>query len=113
MALFKIFVDKKGLYHFLLKTDSKHIVFTSTGFSSKTHCIKQIQTVKSISKNDQPFFRYKTNYGNPYFKFVKTRTDETIGVSELFANKSMMENKIEAIKRVAAQAKIDKLTYTI
>ncbi|MFC5193902.1 YegP family protein [Bizionia hallyeonensis] len=113
MALFKIFVDKKGLYHFLLKSDSKHIVFISAGFSSKANCIKKIQTVKHNSKNDRAFSRLKSKYGSPYFKFRKIKTDETIGISELFLNKSLMERKIEAIKQSAVHAPIDKLTYTI
>lgn len=113
MALFKIFIDKEGLYHFLLKSDSKHIVFISAGFSSKTNCIKQIQTVKRNSNNDRAFFRLKSKYGNPYFQFRIIRTDETVGVSELYLNKSVMERKIEAIKEVAVHANIDKLIYTI
>lgn len=113
MALFKIFVDKKGLYHFLLKSDSKHIVFISVGFSTKTNCLKHIQTVKRNSVNDQAYSRLKSNYGNPYFKFRKIRTDETIGISELFLNRSVMERKIQEIKQTAVHAHIDKLTYTI
>lgn len=113
MPIFKIYVDKKGRYHFILKSDSKHIVFISVGFSSKTNCIKQIQSVKYHANNDRAYFRLKSNYGNPYFKFRKIRTDETIGVSEMFLNQSTMERKIKTIKQSAIHADIDSLIYSM
>ncbi|MDN3664629.1 hypothetical protein ACFFU1_00200 [Algibacter miyuki] len=112
MPLFKIFTDKEGVYRFFLKTDSKHISFISTGCSSKFQCLQKLELFKQQAFNNKCYIRLTTERGDPYFKFIKSVTNEVVGDSELFLNRRMMEKKITEIKKVVPVAKVDTLTYS-
>jgi uncharacterized protein YegP (UPF0339 family) len=111
MALFKIYTDQSGLYRFFLKIDSKDICFTSSGFSSKLLCLKNIESFKHLSTNDRSYVRLKCDSGSPYFKFIQLVSGEVLGQSELFVNKQIMEEKIDGIKKVAFFAETDDFIY--
>ncbi len=113
MAQFKIFLDKSGMYRFILKTRTKQVSFVSIGFASKATCVKYINMVKRYSGNDYMYRRELSDNQHPFFRLLKSDSKAIIADSELFLNQDFMEKEISRIKETAPIADIDAVTYSI
>lgn len=112
MALFKIYIDRDGLYRFLLKLNTRDIVFISLGFKTSFLCRKSLEVFKASAVTDSAFKRLVAHCGRSYYSFKNIKSNQTIGVSELFLNSSFMERQITLIKKNAKDAIIDTCIYT-
>ena len=112
MALFKIYIDRDGLYRFLLKLNTRDIIFISLGFKTCLLCRKSLDIFKTSAVKDAAFKRFAAQCGRSYYNFKNVNSNQTIGVSELFLNKAFMERQITLIKKNAKDALIDTSIYT-
>jgi len=112
MALFKIYIDRDGLYRFLLKLNTRDIIFISLGFKTSLLCRKSLEVFKASAVTDSAFKRLVAHCGRSYYNFKNINSNQTIGVSELFLNRSFMERQITLIKKNAKDAVIDTCIYT-
>ena len=112
MALFKIYIDREGLYRFLLKLNTRDIIFISLGFKTHQLCLKSLEVFKLNATKDTSYQYKKTKFGRPYYNFKLVNTSHIIGVSELFLNTSFMHKQIALIKKNVKNAAIDACIYS-
>jgi hypothetical protein len=103
---FEIYIDKKGEFRFRLKAANGQAILASEGYKTKAECIYGIASVIKNSQLDDKFERLESKNGQSYFN-LKAGNGQVIGTSEMYAEKSGMENGIASVKKNAPKAKVE------
>lgn len=106
MAKFEVYNDKKGEFRFRLKASNGQVILTGQGYKAKPGCMNGIESVKKNCKDDSMFERLTATNGKNYFN-LKSTNGQVIGVSQMYASVSGMENGIESVKTNAPISEID------
>lgn len=108
MAKFEIYTDKKGEFRFRLKANNGQIIFASQGYNAKAGCKNGIESVKKNAQNEDSFERMTAKNGKSHFH-LKSPNGQVIGTSQMYADKSGMENGIESVKKNAPVAEVEEV----
>jgi uncharacterized protein YegP (UPF0339 family) len=106
---FEIKRAKDGQFYFNLKARNGEIILTSEMYSAKASAHNGIESVKMNARLDQRFERKTSVRGEPYF-VLKAANGEPIGVSEMYASPSAMDNGVESVKHHAPEARVEDLS---
>ncbi len=101
--MFELKKNKKGGFHFNLKSTNGQVVLTSEVYSSKSAAENGIKAVKKNAPKDSRYNRKISANGKFYFN-LKAANGRIIGVSEMYDSESMMENCINTIKTITQDA---------
>lgn len=105
---FEVYKDSKGENRFRLKAPNNEIILASEGYSSKTNCLRGINSVKENSVVPERFEIYEDKAGKFRFR-LKAVNQQVIGVSESYESKANAEKGVESVKRWAPKAEVKEL----
>jgi uncharacterized protein YegP (UPF0339 family) len=108
-AKFEIKLAKNGEFFFHLKAANGEPILASEMYKAKASAEKGIESVRKNSQLDSAYERKVSKTGKPFFT-LKAGNNEPIGKSEEYSSESAMEKGIEAVKKAAADAKVEDLT---
>lgn len=103
MGKFIISTRKNGEYQFNLKAGNGQVILTSEGYTTKAACENGIESVKTNATNDKRYERLEAKNGKHYFN-LKAGNGQIIGTSQMYEEKTGMENGIESVKKNAPDA---------
>ncbi len=106
MGKFVISKRKNEEYQFNLKAGNGQTILASEGYSSKAGCNNGIESVRTNSQDDSKYDRKTSTNGKFYFN-LKASNGQIIGTSEMYENKSSMENGIVSVKSNALDAIVE------
>ena len=109
MGLFELSSASGGKFKFNLKAANGRVILTSQVYKTKASAKNGIESVKKNARNDALYERKKATNGKPYF-VLKSKNDQVIGKSQMYAGSSDMSNGIASVKKSAGKAKIKDLT---
>lgn len=107
---FQLFTGKSGDYYFRLKARNGQVVLASEGYESMSGAMNGIHSVKANAANDARYARKEAKDGQFFFT-LRAGNNEPIGKSEMYKAKSSRENGIKVVKKIAAAAPIEDLTF--
>jgi uncharacterized protein YegP (UPF0339 family) len=102
------FILKKSAndqFFFNLTAENNETILTSEMYWEKRSAMDGVQSVRANAPEDASFVRKTSSDGKPYF-VLESHNHEPIGSSEMYESREAMENGIAAVKRCAAEAKI-------
>lgn len=102
---------KDGQFRFNLTAKNGQVILSSESYTSKTGCKNGIKSVKKNAPDDKRYVRKESKKGEPFFN-LRAGNSQVIGTSEMYSNKSGMENGIESVKANAGIAEIDDRTVS-
>ena len=105
MGKFEIKKDKAGHFRFNLKAGNGKVVLTSEAYNSKSACENGIESVRKNSQDASRYHRQVAKNNKPYFN-LKAHNGQVIGVSQMYASASSMENGIKSVARNAPGATV-------
>lgn len=97
MGKYVISIAKNGDYYFNLKAANDQTIQISEMYSSKSACMKGIESVRINCYNDHNYER-KISAGNEHYFVLKAANGEIIGQSEMYESEAAMENGIASVK---------------
>jgi uncharacterized protein len=106
MGKFIITTRTNGEFQFNLKADNGEGILSSEGYTTKAHCENGIESVKRNAQDDTNYHRASSSNGKFYFS-LKASNGQVIGVSQMYEHAASRDGGIEAVKRVAPDAKIE------
>lgn len=106
MGKFEITRRKNGEYQFNLKASNGQIILTSEGYTSKSNCIKGVDSVKKYAVIDELYERMSAKNGKLYFN-LKSQNGRIVGTSELYESITGRENGILSVKINAPKALVN------
>jgi hypothetical protein len=109
MGKFEITTRKNGEFQFNLKATNGQVILTSQGYKTKANCINGIESVKKNSADEGRFERKVAADGRPFFNLIATN-GQVIGLSQMYANETNMNNGIASVMNNAPEAEIVDLT---
>lgn len=92
-------------HYFVLKAGNGQVILQSEMYTSKQACENGIESVQENSGDDTKFARMESSNGKHYFN-LKAGNGQIIGTSQMYEDKSGMENGIESVKENALEARI-------
>jgi len=87
-----------GRFLFNLEAENGEKILTSQSYEAKASAQNGIESVRTISKDDSPYFVLKAGNG------------EVIGTSQQYSSPAAMETGIESVKANAPAAAVDDRT---
>ena len=105
MGKYKTHILKDGQFKFNLQSGNGQILLTSIAYNTKADCKKAIGSIRKIVKFDKLFIRFESENGKPYFNLTADN-GKILATSEIFENKTAMENCIDSVKKNAPRAKL-------
>lgn len=108
-AKFEIKDAKGDQFIFTLKAANGEPILASETYKSKSGAMNGIESVRKNSQLDSAYHKEVAKNGQPFF-VLKAGNGETIGKSETYSSESAMNNGIAAVKKAAADAKVEDLT---
>jgi uncharacterized protein YegP (UPF0339 family) len=102
-AQYKLRQAANGQYYFNLTAENNKIVLTSEMYVSKDAAQQGIESVRANGPNEERYDRRKSVDGQDYF-VLRAANNEVIGTSEMYRATAAMENGLQAVIRVAAEA---------
>ncbi len=108
-AKFELKDAKGGQFLFVLKAANGEPVLTSELYKTKDGAKNGIESVKKNSKLDTAYKTEVSKDKKPFF-VLKAGNHETIGTSETYSSESAMKEGIAAVKKIAADAKVEDIT---
>ena len=109
MGKFEITTRKNGEYQFNLKATNGQVILTSEGYKTKASCLNGVESVKKNSQDEKRFNKKVASNGKPFFNLLATN-GQIIGISQMYANETNMNNGIASVMNNAKDAKIVDLT---
>lgn len=106
MGKFIIKAGNSNKIYFVLKSNNGQIVLQSQGYSSKTACIRGINSVKTNAVVDVNYEKKESGDGKYYFNLIAAN-GEVIGTSETYESFSGRDKGIESVKSNAPKAHIE------
>jgi uncharacterized protein YegP (UPF0339 family) len=94
---------RDGQHYFNLTAENNKIILTSEMYGSKAAAQQGIESVRSNGALAERFDRRKSVDGQDYFVLCAAN-GEIIGTSEMYRSTAAMENGLQAVMRVAAEA---------
>lgn len=110
MAKFEVYQSgKKNEFRFRLKADNGQTILSSEGYTSKSSCLKGIESVRKNSNDPKRFTKAKTP--SNLFRFsITAANNQIIGISQNYKTESGRDNGVESVKRNAEKAEIKEVT---
>jgi uncharacterized protein YegP (UPF0339 family) len=108
-GIFELKRNAAGKFHFNLKAGNGEVILTSEVYEAKDSAENGIESVRRNAPADERFDRRTSKAGEPYF-VLTAANGQVIGVSEMYASTSGMENGIASVKTNAPEAKLKDLT---
>lgn len=105
MGKFEIKQAKDGQTYFNLKASNGQIILTSEMYTTKAACENGIASVKKNSPENDRYERKEASNGKFHFN-LKAANHQVIGSSQMYADKSGMENGIDSVKTNAPDAEV-------
>ena len=106
MGKFEIKVAKNGDHYFNLKSGNGQIILSSEMYNPKAACQNGIESVKKNASEDGRYDRKEAANGKFHFN-LKAANHQIIGSSQMYTEKSGMENGIESVKKNAPEAIVE------
>ena len=97
MEKYVISIAKNGDYYFNLKAANNQTILTSEMYSSRSACIKGIESVRINCYDDHNYER-KISADNKHYFVLKAANGKVIGQSEMYESEAAMENGIVSVK---------------
>jgi hypothetical protein len=105
---FEVYKDSQGEYRFRLKASNGQTLLFSEGYSSKSGCMKGIESAIENSKVTERFETYEDKAGKYRFR-LKAANNQIIGVSKVYEIKSKLQNGIKYVQRLAPEIGIKEI----
>jgi hypothetical protein len=109
MGKFEITTRKNGEYQFNLKATNGQVILTSEGYKTKASCLNGVESVKKNSQDEKRFNKKVASNGKPFFNLLATN-GQIIGISQMYANETNMNNGIASVMKNAPEAEIVDMT---
>lgn len=109
MGKFEITTRKNGEYQFNLKATNGQVILTSEGYKTKASCLNGVESVKKNSQDEKRFNKKVASNGKPFFNLMATN-GQIIGISQMYANETNMNNGIASVMKNAPEAEIVDMT---
>jgi uncharacterized protein YegP (UPF0339 family) len=109
MGKFEITTRKNGEYQFNLKATNGQVILTSEGYKTKASCLNGVESVKKNSQDEKRFNKKVASNGKPFFNLLATN-GQIIGLSQMYANETNMNNGIASVMKNAPEAEIVDMT---
>src|SRR3546814_14749096 len=106
MGKFEVKKGKNDQYYFNLKANNGQVILSSEGYSSKSNCLKGIESVK-VNGNAAQFEKSTASNGKFYFT-LKAKNAQVIGQSQMYTTESSRDNGISSVISNAAEARSEK-----
>jgi uncharacterized protein YegP (UPF0339 family) len=104
-AQYRLQVAADGEHYFNLTAENNKVILTSEMYTTKASAQKGVESVRANGPLPERYERRRSADGKDYF-VLKAANAEVIGTSEMYNSTEAMENGIEAVVRVAAQAQV-------
>ncbi len=108
MGKFTIFKGRDGQFYFNLKAGNGEIILQSQGYTTKSSCIRGIQSVKVNSKLNSRYLR-KSNSSTQFYFILIASNSQTIGKSQMYKTRYAMEIGVQSVIQNAFLAPIIEL----
>lgn len=105
MAKFNVKTDAKGELRFNLVADNGHAVLSSEGYKAKASLLNGIESVRKHAV-DEKYFEVKEAANGKHHFNLKASNGQVIGTSQMYADKSGLENGIKSVMKNAPDAEL-------
>lgn len=105
MGKFTVKTDAKGEFRFNLVAGNGQVILSSEGYAQKASCMNGIESVRKNSGDDKRFERKEAKNGKFHFN-LKSSNGQVIGTSQMYAEKTGMENGIASVAKNAPDAQV-------
>jgi len=105
---FETFLGKNKQYYFHLRAKNGQIILSSEGYTTKSNCVKGIESVKRNSTDNSKYETKKSKNGKCYFN-LKATNGQIIGTSQMYSTEAAQNNGIKSVTENAPIAKIIEL----
>lgn len=105
MAKFNVKTDAKGELRFNLVADNGQAVLSSEGYKAKASLLNGIESVRKHAV-DEKYFEVKEAANGKHHFNLKASNGQVIGTSQLYADKSGLENGIKSVMKNAPDAEL-------
>lgn len=102
---YRLRVAANGQHYFNLTAENNKIVLTSEMYGSEAGAQQGIEAVRVSGPQPERYERRKSVDGQDYF-VLKAANHEIVGQSEMYRSSAALENGIQAVMRVAAEAPV-------
>jgi uncharacterized protein YegP (UPF0339 family) len=106
MGKFVLNSAKGGKFRWNLQAGNSQNILTSEIYNTKRAALNGAASVAKNCGNEKCFDRKVAKNGKPYFN-MKSTNGQIIGSSQMYANKTNMENGIASVKKNAPTAPTD------
>jgi len=106
MGKFVVSTRKNGEFQFNLKAGNGQVILSSEGYTTRAACDNGIESVKKNAPDDKRYDRLEAKNGKHYFN-LKAGNGQVIGSSQMYEEKTGMENGIESVKKNAPDATVE------
>ncbi len=106
MGKFVVSTRKNGEFQFNLKAGNGQVILSSEGYTTRAACDNGIESVKKNAPDDKRYDRLEAKNGKHYFN-LKAGNGQIIGTSQMYEDKSGMDNGIESVKNNAPDAAVE------
>ncbi|MBL8997715.1 MAG: DUF1508 domain-containing protein [Gemmatimonadales bacterium] len=105
MAKFNVKTDAKGELRFNLVADNGQAVLSSEGYKAKASLLNGIESVRKHAV-DEKYFEVKEAANGKHHFNLKASNGQVIGTSQMYADKSGLENGIKSVMKNAPDAEL-------
>jgi hypothetical protein len=102
-ARYQLRLAANGQHYFNLTAENNKIVLTSEMYESKSGAEQGIEAVRGNGPQAERYERRRSVDGQDYFVLMAAN-HQIIGQSEMYRSSASLENGIQAVMRVAADA---------
>lgn len=100
---FELETAQNGQFFFRLKAGNGETILSSEQYTTRSACLNGVESVKKNAPEDERYKRLEAKDGRYYFN-LRAGNHEIIGTSQMYKDKSGMENGIESVKNHAPGA---------
>ena len=104
----KFVISKRsnGEFQFNLKAGNGQVILSSEGYKDRGGCTNGIESVKKNAGIDARYDR-KTAANSKLYSTLKTRNNQVIGSSQMYADEAGRDNGIASVKTNAPDAAVE------
>jgi len=108
-ARYQLRLAANGQHYFNLTAENNKIVLTSEMYDSKAAAEQGIEAVRSNGPQAERYDRRRSVDGQDYF-VLQAANHQIIGQSEMYRSSAALENGLQAVMRVSAEAEVFEVT---
>lgn len=105
MAVYEIYIPKRGEFRVLLKINSE-ITFVSQAYTSKVESLEAIRQLRNYSDDVAAYKKKKLKCGSWCFEVLKPFNKAFLGRSSTYIDEASVSKKIIEMKTLAPKAKL-------